>query len=103
MANVPSKAKKIAMGLLRANREGRSWRRISHEDYAGAVHPGTLCRFAKSDGAWLPKDNRILVALGLKRPNRLKPEKPPLPEWAKRVKKRIAKMAKATRESLAQH
>lgn len=67
------KAKKTAKTLLRANRKnGVSWRTIEKHGYTEddvAVLPGvnntTICRFAKSKGAWLPKDPDILKRLGL--------------------------------------
>jgi hypothetical protein len=38
---------------------------IAREDFANKVNHSTLCRFAISQGAWLPKDPQILLALGL--------------------------------------
>jgi len=38
------------------------------EDYPGGIiKPGTLSRFAISEGEWIPKDENILIALGLKK------------------------------------
>lgn len=66
------KAKKAAKTLLRENRKnGVSWRTFEKCGYEGEVvilpgiSAGTLCRFAKSKGAWLPKDPDILKRLGL--------------------------------------
>ena len=66
------KAKSIARRLLRENRGtrskvGRSWRVIAREDYNNQINNSTLCRFAISQGEWLPKDERLLIVLGLKR------------------------------------
>ena len=66
-----SKARTIARRLLKQNRgtrtiKARSWRVIAHDDYADRVNAGTLCRFAKSEGEWSPKDCAIQIALGLK-------------------------------------
>lgn len=60
----PHKAKRLALALLRENQAGRSWREIA-KDYDGRVHYATLNRFAIHKGAWLPKDEKILDALGL--------------------------------------
>lgn len=72
------KAKKLARRLLRKNRgtrskPARSWRIIAREDYENKLPAGTLCRFAINDGEWLPKDERILVALGLKKERKPRP------------------------------
>lgn len=73
------KAKKLARRLLRKNRgthskPARSWRVIVREDYPGGIiKHGTLSRFAISDGEWLPKDERILIALGLKKERKPRP------------------------------
>lgn len=65
---------KLARKLLRENRRnGRSWRRIAREDYQNKVAPGTLNRFAKSKGEWLPKDRNILIAMGIKKPRTTRP------------------------------
>lgn len=63
-----AKAKKLARKLLRENRRGRTWREIAREDYRGRVSFATLNRFAIHKGEWLPKDDEILTALGLKKP-----------------------------------
>jgi hypothetical protein len=65
-----SKAETLARKLLRENRgtrsrPGRSWRVIAREDYENKIPFGTLCRFAISNGAWLPKIDHQFV-LGLK-------------------------------------
>jgi hypothetical protein len=59
------KAKKLALALLRENRAGRTWREISEQDYHGKVHFATLNRIAIHKGAWLPKDEAVLMCLGL--------------------------------------
>jgi hypothetical protein len=65
-----SKAETLARRLLRENRgtrsrPGRSWRVIAREDYQNKIPYGTLCRFALSNGAWLPKIEHQYV-MGLK-------------------------------------
>jgi hypothetical protein len=65
--------KQTARTLLRANRKnGISWRQIEKHGYVEdgiIIKPGinntTICRFAKSKGAWMPKDIEILKLLGL--------------------------------------
>ncbi len=76
-----SKAKTIARRLLRENRGtrskvGRPWRKIACEDYEDKIPAGTLCRFAKAQGEWIPKDEGLQIVLGLKRPRRMKPQQP---------------------------
>lgn len=97
----PRKAKKTALKLLRENRRGRSWRVIAR-DYPG-VNFATLNRFAIHKGEWLPADEKILISLGLKKPCLPKPEPAPIPEWVKPIKKRIAMMAKQTRQSILEN
>jgi len=66
-------AKQTARTLFRANRKyDVSWRTIERDGYQAediTIKPGinatTLCRVAKSKGAWLPKDIEILKLLGL--------------------------------------
>ena len=70
-----AKRKKLARSLLRENRKNdRSWRTIAREDYSDRVHNATLSRIAINRGAWIPKDENILLALGLIKPR--KPRKP---------------------------
>jgi hypothetical protein len=62
-----SKAETLARRLLRENRKnGRSWRVIAREDFNDKINNTTLCRFAKSKGTWIPKDNSIQIVLGIK-------------------------------------
>jgi hypothetical protein len=42
---------------------------MSREDYPG-VKPGTLNRFAKGKGNYIPVDDDLLIALGLKKPRK---------------------------------
>lgn len=66
-------AKKTATTLLRANlKNDISWRLISkigyHKDdviVLPGIAPGTLCRFAKSNGEWKPKNIEIQKLLGI--------------------------------------
>lgn len=53
----------------------RPYRDIA-KDYPSIVKAGTLCRIAKSKGKWLPKDKKILIALGLI-------ERKVMPQWEK--------------------
>lgn len=94
MSNRTILAQKLAKQLIQENQKnGRTWRVIAF-DYPDIVKPGTLNRIAKSNGAWLPKSKKILMALGLR-------EIPaPTPEWLKKIKKQIAVMAKQTRQDL---
>lgn len=71
----PSRAKRLARTLLRENRKfKRSWRRIAREDYSSRINHATLNRIALNRGAWLPKDQSILLTLGLIKPRA--PRKP---------------------------
>lgn len=70
------KAKKLARRLLRENRHGRSYRTIVREDYANKFSHAVLVRIANSGGEWLPKDEAILISLGMKRERKAKTEKP---------------------------
>jgi hypothetical protein len=73
------KAKKAALIILRRNRSGTSYRELGREY---KVKAGTLCRFAKSKGEYLPKDKSILKALGLVHPEKPKQPKPDyIIEW----------------------
>ncbi len=69
------KAKTLARRLLKQNRgtrsfPARSWRVIAREDYGDQIHNATLCRFAISEGEWIPKDEHLQIVLGLKRPRK---------------------------------
>ena len=81
------RAKSIARRLLRENRHGRSWRQIAREDYCNRVNYATLNRFANGKGEWIPKDENILLALGL-----IKPRSPfaILPKWFDRSEDALA-------------
>jgi len=100
MSNVMGKARKLARMLLRENRAGRSWRVIAKDDFQGQVNYATLNKLANSRGTWIPKDECILIALGLMEPHKPKLIQPPPPEWLQRVRKNIAVMARQTRVSL---
>jgi hypothetical protein len=103
-----SAAKKLARRLLRENRHGRSWRAIAHEDYQDRISFATLNRIAIHKGEWLPKDENVLILLGLKKPHR---EGPRLPkwlqpteqavEWFTHQRQTVKDMAKDTREEVA--
>jgi hypothetical protein len=70
-----AKEKKLARRLLRENRHGRSYRTIVREDYDNKFSHAVLVRIANTGGEWLPKDEGILIALGLKRERKAKTEK----------------------------
>lgn len=64
------KAQKLAKTLIRQNENGWSWRELAgffppNPEGKCLIKAGTLNRIAKSGGAWLPKDEKILDALGL--------------------------------------
>lgn len=86
-----SKAKTLARRLLRENRKnGRSWRAIAREDFGGRISHAIICRFAINKGEWLPKDESLLIALGVKSPRKPKPQKVdlfdlPTPELLRRL------------------
>lgn len=70
-----ARARKLAKRILRDNKKGRSYRVIAREDYpmVGAdgrpiIKPGTLNRFANGKGTYIPVEEDILIALGLKKP-----------------------------------
>jgi hypothetical protein len=89
-----ARARKLAISLLRQNKE-IPWRDLENTYKVAA---GTLNRIAKSHGAWLPKDENILIALGLKTPCKPHVQRELLP-GEKETKKRIALMAKELRNS----
>ena len=75
-----SKAKTLARRLLRENRgtrshASRSWRVMAREDYQNKIPAGTLCRFAKAEGEWMPSDEHQII-LGLKHERKAKTHKP---------------------------
>lgn len=76
-----SKAKTLARRLLRENRgtrtkTGKPWRTIASDDYGDRIAAGTLCRFALSEGEWLPKDKELQILLGVKSERKPKPQQP---------------------------
>lgn len=99
-----SKAKRLARDLRVLNKDyGWSWRDIARDAYGDKVNFATLNRIAKSKGTWLPKDEGILITLGLKQPCKPKSPPAPIPAWLKQVKKQIAVMAKQTRKDIFIH
>lgn len=70
-----ARARKTARSVLRENRKnGRSWRVIAREDFNGEINHATLNRFAIHKGEWLPKDERLLIVLGLKKERKPRPK-----------------------------
>lgn len=92
-------AVKLANRLFRENQNGRAFRTMTREDYP-MVKAGTLNRFVKSKGKWLPKDESILIALGLMKPHKPKSPPPIIEAWQRVIRKKIAVMAKQTRRDL---
>lgn len=91
-ATLNSRAKKLAKRLLDKNRAGCSWRKIAAEDYGNQVNFATLNRIALSDGEWLPKDEKTLIVLRLKKPRRDR-------EW-KKESSIIEAMSNVTKQAL---
>ena len=94
-------AQELAKRLIDDHEQGHSWRAIAdtfprRADGSQVVKAGTLCRIATENGAWLPKDREILIALGLIQIRKQADQ----PEWLKRRKKAIRRMAKETRKAL---
>lgn len=93
-------ARKFAKRLNQKHAILHSWRLIAREYQTPIIKPGTLNRIANSGGEWLPCDENILVALGLMKPRKPKPIPRVIPELEKRVRGKIAELAKQTRVSL---
>lgn len=70
-----SKAAKLAKRLYEQHAKLGNWRDVAREYKSQIIKSGTLNRIANTGGAWMPKNNKILIALGLK--------KQPRPEWLK--------------------
>ena len=88
-------ARNLAQELTARNDLGESWRKIA-ESYGPMIKAGTLCRIAREQGAWLPKDRAILAALGLVHVRASEPQ----PDWLKRRKKAIRRMARDTKKAV---
>jgi hypothetical protein len=58
-------ARTLASHLLARHADLKSWRAVAGEYDNPLIKFGTLQRIARSGGEWLPKDRRILRALGL--------------------------------------
>jgi len=69
-----AKARKTARRLLRENRHGRSYRTISKEDYGDQINQSTLSRFAREQGGYIPKDERLQIILGLRKERHPRPK-----------------------------
>jgi len=73
-----AQAKKLTKLILRENKKGLSYRNIARlskvkdKDGKLILKAGTLNRFAKAKGEWMPKDQEILKALGLQHEPRTK-------------------------------
>ena len=69
-----STPKQIARGLLSENRNREhpvSWRALERRT---GVNHGTLCRFAKSKGHWIPKSEEIQSRLGILKVKKVQPK-----------------------------
>lgn len=86
------RAQNLAQRLNQEHAKNRSWRTIASNDFPPIVKAGTLNSIAKSNGKWIPKNKKIREALGL--------IPPPPPEWLRRIRRRIAVMARQTRQDL---
>jgi len=95
MKRTPSPAK-LAKCLTDLHRELGSWRAVAEAYNSPVIKPGTLNRIANEHGAYMPADEKILIALGMKTPPKEKPAVVVEP-WQKIIKKHIAGMARDTR------
>ena len=101
MTITKEKARMLVNTLKQRNEAGESWRAIAagyprRADGSQIVKHGTLNRIVTSNGAWLPKDSEILVALGLKEARVNEPQ----PESLQRRKKAIRRMARDTKKAV---
>lgn len=101
MTKTTEAARKLAQELKARNNLGESWRAIAdafprRPDGSQIVKAGTLNRIALTNGEWVPRDREILIALGL-----IQSRKPAdQPEWLRRTKKAIRKMARDTKKAV---
>lgn len=82
----PDAARRKADELQALHDRYDSWRKVTAKHYPD-VPPGTLNRIAKSGGAYLPKDRKLLRSLGLMERRRKRSE----------LEKRISRMARETK------
>lgn len=95
MASYLVRAQKIKKRLLREHRKIGSWRILARQ--YPPVKFGTLQRFA-TDPDYIPVDDEILIALGVKTIRKPTPAKPVSPRWWKELRKNAVRaMAKRTR------
>ena len=117
-------ARKAAKTLFRVNRKNHiSWRTIQRQGYRDddvsiqpGIKPGTLCRFAKAKGAWIPATIELQKALGIYRERKhpakmiidmardelllaLKHRKPFTPTFTQREMKEFIRACKRARPS----
>ncbi|RPI95526.1 MAG: hypothetical protein EHM40_02930 [Chloroflexi bacterium] len=101
-----ARARKLAKRLCDENAKGRSWRTIAREDYGNQISHATINRIANKGGEWLPKDKRLLVLLGLKKPRGVRPlpkwlqDTPEARAWFDGQRQKVGQMAKATRDEM---
>jgi hypothetical protein len=98
LASYLVKAQKIKKRLMREWRKIHSWRKLA-EQYP-PVKFGTLQRFA-TDPEYIPVDDEILIALGVKIIRKPKPPVPVSPRWWRELRKNaVRSMAKQTRQDV---
>ena len=68
-----NKAQRLAR-QLKKKAQSRTWRQIAKEDYQNQIHFSVLCKIAKTDGKYLPKDKPSLFLLGLYKPRPITPK-----------------------------
>lgn len=56
---------KLVKLIIYENKKGLSYDKIAKLVNSPYIKPGTICRIAKSNGEWLPKSEKILMALGV--------------------------------------
>jgi hypothetical protein len=88
-------ARRRALEIL-ALHDSMSWRQIAANVFGGRINHATLAKFAKWEGRYIPEDDELLVVLGLKG----EPVRRELTPHEKRMRRKIAGMAKETREKV---
>jgi hypothetical protein len=90
-------ARRRALEIL-ANHDPKknSWRHMAKPTFGGRINHATLAKFAKWEGRYIPEDDELLVVLGLKG----EPVRRELTPHEKRMRRKIAGMAKETREKV---
>lgn len=92
MTYIKEAACKLAKSIIALHAEVRSYRKIA-ERYPGVTFQ-TIGRIAKSGGAWIPKDRKVLRALGLIEPRKK------ADEHTKRIRREINYMVRETKKAV---